>query len=78
MRRGLWYFLSAQKVDKTISFRWSGSEEKSQKKAVFLSFNSSVLLTGYSHYKAKFYMFFVAQRTKRPAHEKNSKEGRHM
>ena len=47
MRRGLWYFLSAQKVRK--------------KKVLFL---------GCFHYKAKFYMFFVAQRTKRPAHEK--------
>ena len=29
------------------------------------SFNSSVLFLGCSHYKVKFYMFFVAQRTKR-------------
>ena len=44
MRRGLWYFLSAQKVRK-----------------------KTVLFLGYSLYKANFYMFFVAQRTKRSA-----------
>ena len=44
MRRGLWYFLSAQKVRK-----------------------KKVLFPGYSLYKANFYMFFVAQRTKRSA-----------
>ena len=34
MRRGLWYFLSAQKVRKKVSFRWSDSDKKSQKSSI--------------------------------------------
>ena len=42
-----------RKVRKKVSFRRSDSDVKSRKNNIF-SFNSSVLLPGYSHYKANF------------------------
>ena len=63
-------FIDAQKVRKKMGLFDGAIATRNLKKAVFLSFNISVLFLGYSLHKANFYMFFVAQRTKRPSHEK--------
>ena len=69
MRRGLWYFLSAQKVRKKLLFDGATATRNLEKTMFFLSTPRCCPSVVFS-IKQDFYMFFVAQRTKRPAHEK--------